>query len=160
MGLQLVQKKLHKKKQWKKLMKKHFYPEPRLALGQWLVAHRCATAMIDISDGLSTDLGHICKASGVAARVWAEKIPVVSVPAKLRRLGFDPMRLALDGGEDYELLFTVPKQLTWLLPIKNADVPVTIIGEITRGKGITLLDSREAGPLRPRGRDPFRTARS
>ena len=118
LGLRLVQKGLHKKKRWKKLLKKHLYPEPRLALGQWLAKHRCATSMIDTSDGLSTDLGHICKASGVGARVWAEKIPLVSVPPELKRLGLDPMRLALDGGEDYELLFTVPKRLARRLPAR------------------------------------------
>jgi thiamine-monophosphate kinase len=157
LGLRLVQKGLHKKKHWKKLVKKHFYPEPRLVLGQWLVEHRCATAMIDTSDGLSTDLGRICKASGVGARLFAEKIPLVSVPSELKRLGLDPMRLALDGGEDYELLFTVPQRLAWLLPRKEAGVPVSVIGEITHGKGITLLDSRGRGaPLRPGGWDPFR----
>ena len=157
LGLRLVQRKLHQRKQWKKLMKKHFYPEPRLALGQWLVRHRCATSMIDTSDGLSTDLGHLCKASGVGARVWAEKIPLVSVPWELMRLGLDPLRLALDGGEDYELLFTVPKRLARHLPRKVGGVPVTIIGEITLGREITLLGPRGVGkPLRPGGWDPFR----
>jgi thiamine-monophosphate kinase len=157
LGLRLVQKRLHKRKQWKKLTKKHFYPEPRLALGRWLVTHRCATAMIDTSDGLSTDMEHLCKASGVGARVWAEKIPLVSVPPELMRLGLDPLRLALHGGEDYELLFTVPKRLAQRLPRKVGGVPVTIIGEITRGREITLLGPRGVGvPLRPGGWDPFR----
>jgi thiamine-monophosphate kinase len=157
LGLRLVQKNLYKKKQWKKLIKKHFYPEPRLALGQWLSAHRSATSMIDISDGLSTDLGHICKASGVAARVWSQKIPAVKVPAELKRLGFDTMRFALDGGEDYELIFTVPKRLARRLPRIVGGVRVTTIGEITRGKGITLIDSGGRGvPLSPAGWDPFR----
>ena len=66
--------------------------------------------MIDTSDGLSTDLGHICKASAVGAEVWAEKIPMTNVPPELKRHGLDAMRLALDGGEDYELLFTVSKR--------------------------------------------------
>ena len=157
LGLRLVQKRWHKRKQWKKLTKKHFYPEPRLALGQWLVAHQSATSLIDTSDGLSTDLGHLCEASGVGARVWADKIPLVDMAAQLKRLGLDPMRLALHGGEDYELLFTVPKRLAQRLPRKVGGVPVTIIGEITRGKGITLLGPRGEGtPLRPGGWDPFR----
>jgi thiamine-monophosphate kinase len=157
LGLHLVQKRWHEETQWKKFTKKHFYPEPRLALGQWLVAHRSATAMIDTSDGLSTDLGHICKASGAGARVWAERIPVVNVPSALKRLGLDPLRLALDAGEDYELLFTIQKSRARRLPPVITGVPVTIIGEITREKAITLVDSRGRGsPLRPGGWDPFR----
>jgi thiamine-monophosphate kinase len=160
LGLRLVQQGLHKKRRWKNLARKHFYPEPRLALGEWLAKHRCATAMIDTSDGLSTDLGHICKASGAGARVWAEKIPVVRMPSELKRPAFDPMRLALDGGEDYELLFTVPRRLARLLPRKVSGVSVTVIGEVTRGKGIMLLDSRGRGaPLRRRGWDPFRQSK-
>ena len=113
--------------------------------------------MIDTSDGLSTDLGHICKASGVGARIWAEKLPLVSVPPDLKRIGLDPMRLALDGGEDYELLFTVPKRLARRLPSTVAGVPVAVIGEIMRGKEIMLVDSSGRGvPLRPGGWDPFR----
>jgi thiamine-monophosphate kinase len=157
LGLRLAQKGLHKQKQWKGLIKKHFYPEPRLALGRWLVARKCATSMIDTSDGLSTDLGHLCKASRVGALICARKLPAVSVPAQLKRLGVDSLRVALDGGEDYELLFTVPKTRARRLPRTVAGVPITIIGEITRGKGITLLDSRGRGvPLRPGGWDPFR----
>jgi thiamine-monophosphate kinase len=157
LGLQLVLKGLAKKKRWGKFTRKHFYPEPRLGLGQWLATHRCATAVIDISDGLSTDLGHICKASGVGARIWAEKIPLVGVPAGLERIGLDPMRLALNGGEDYELLFTVPKRVARRLPRIVGGVRVTIIGEITRGDGINVVDWRgRSATLRPGGWDPFR----
>ena len=75
LGWRLIQTKLHKQKRWANVLKKHFYPEPRLALGEWLAAHRYATAMIDTSDGLSTDLRHICQASGVGATVWSTKSP-------------------------------------------------------------------------------------
>ena len=157
LGLRLIERKLHKHKRWAGLLKKHFYPEPRLALGEWLAAHRYATSMIDTSDGLSTDLGHICQASGVGAIVWAPKIPVVRVPSELRRLGLDPQSLALDGGEDYELLFTVPKKSSGRLPRKIKGVPVTIIGEITREKKIVLLGPNGVRtPLQSRGWDPFR----
>jgi thiamine-monophosphate kinase len=157
MGLQLLQRGLRKRKKWKKLLQKHLYPEPRLALGEWLAKNGKATAMIDTSDGLSTDLAHVCEASGVGARVWAEKIPKVVVPGSMRKLGLDPLRLALDGGEDYELLFTVPRRLARRLPRAVRGIPVTIIGEITREKGILLID--DAGQTRPlpaRGWDPFR----
>jgi thiamine-monophosphate kinase len=157
LGLRLVLKGLHTKRRWEKLVKKHLYPEPRLVLGQWLGKRRLATSMIDTSDGLSTDLRHICKASGVGARVWADKIPLANVPPDLKRQGLDAMRLALDGGEDYELLFTVPKRFARRLPRIVAGVSVTVIGEITNGKKITLLDSIGRGtPLKLRGWDPFR----
>jgi thiamine-monophosphate kinase len=157
LGWRLIQRKLHKRKRWAGLLKKHFYPEPRLALGEWLSAHRYATSMIDTSDGLSTDLGHICQASRVGATVWAQKIPVVRVPPELRRLGLDPLSLALNGGEDYELLFTVPKKFSARLPRKIGSVPVNVIGEITREKKIVLLGPDGVRtPLQSRGWDPFR----
>jgi thiamine-monophosphate kinase len=157
LGLRLVLKGLQAKKQWKKLLKKHVEPEPRLALGQWLGKRKFATSMIDISDGLSTDLGHICKASGVGARVWTEKLPLANMPLELKRQGFDAMRFALNGGEDYELLFTVPKRFARRLPTAVEGIPVTIIGEITSEKGITLVDLRgRPTTLRPGGWDPFR----
>jgi len=156
LGLRLIHRKLHKQKRWTRLLKKHFYPEPRLALGEWLVAHRCATSMIDTSDGLSTDLGHVCKASNVGAVVWAPKIPVVRIPPELHRLGLDPLNLALDGGEDYELLFTVPKKFSNSLPRRVQGVPVTVIGEITREKRVILVRSDGSRtPLQPKGWDPF-----
>jgi len=159
LGLRLLQRGLHKrrKRKWKRLLQKHLHPEPRLALGQWLAKSGRATAMIDTSDGLSTDLAHVCEASGVGAKVWADRIPKVSVPSDLRKIGLDPLRLALDGGEDYELLFTVPKRLAQHLPRAVHGVPITIIGEITRGKRILLMD--DAGrtkAFRARGWDPFR----
>jgi thiamine-monophosphate kinase len=157
LGWRLVQRGLHQRKRYAKLLRKHFRPEPRLALGRWLVDHRCATSIIDTSDGLSTDLGHICKASGAGAKVFAEKIPLAKVPPDLQRVGLDPMRLALNGGEDYELLFTVSKRMAGRLPKKIGGVPVTVIGEITRGTGIVLVDAQGHGKaLQPGGWDSFR----
>jgi thiamine-monophosphate kinase len=157
LGLRLVLRKLDKRKRWSALLKKHFYPEPRLAVGERLAARGWPTSMIDISDGLSTDLGHICKASGVGAVVWAPKIPVAKIPPEFRRLGLDPLHLALDGGEDYELLFTVPKKLSGRLPRKIQGVSVTAIGEITSKKEIVLLGADGVStPLQPKGWDPFR----
>jgi thiamine-monophosphate kinase len=147
----------HPRKNLKSLLQKHLYPEPRLALGEWLAKNGTATAMIDTSDGFSTDLAHLCEASGVGARVWAARIPKVTMPNDLRKLNLDLLRLALDGGEDYELLFTVPRRLARRLPRAVRGVPVTIIGEITRGRRVLLID--DAGrekTLRPQGWDPFR----
>jgi thiamine-monophosphate kinase len=157
LGLRLALRKLHKRKSWASQLKKHFFPEPRLAVGEWLAARRWATSMIDVSDGLSTDLEHLCKASRVGAVVWAPKIPVVKIPKEFQRLGLDPLHLALDGGEDYELLFTVPKKFSGRLPRKIEGVPVTIIGEITRGKKVVLIGpDGKSDLLQPRGWDPFR----
>jgi thiamine-monophosphate kinase len=156
LGLRILQRGWGKRRS-KRLLRKHFYPEPRLALGEWLAKNRRATAMIDTSDGLSTDLAHLCEASGVGARVWANRIPQVAVPSDIQKLGLEPLRLALDGGEDYELLFTVPKRTARRLPRVVRGVPITIIGEITRGRHILLMD--DAGRTRAlpaQGWDPFR----
>jgi thiamine-monophosphate kinase len=156
LGLQLLQRRGPKK--WKKeLLRRHLYPEPRLELGQWLAKNKTATAMIDISDGLSTDLRHLCESSGVGAKVWIAKIPKVALPSDARKMGLDPLRLALDGGDDYELLFTVPRGLARRLPHAIREVPVTVIGEITRAKRILSVD--DAGRtknLPAQGWEPFR----
>ncbi len=159
LGLGLILKGLNRVPRWRPLLHKHLWPEPRLALGRWLAENRIATAMIDISDGLSTDLGHICDSSGVGARVYADKIPQVRVPHALRRRGFDPLTLALHGGEDYELLFTVPQRLASRLPKSFRGVPFSAIGEITPERRVTLVhvDGR-AQQLSPQGWDPFRPA--
>jgi thiamine-monophosphate kinase len=100
---------------------RHFYPEPRLEVGKRLRRLGLATAMIDISDGLSVDLAHICKESGVSATIHADSIPIA---------GGATLELALHGGEDYELLFTAPKRLR--LPAKIAGVRVTQIGTMLK----------------------------
>src|SRR5665213_1475443 len=84
LGLRLILREALNQKRWPRFVKKHFHPQPRLALGAGLASQRLATSMIDTSDGLSTDLSHICHASGVGARVLAEKIPVVRLPPELR----------------------------------------------------------------------------
>jgi thiamine-monophosphate kinase len=157
LGLRLLQQGLPVRRKWQGLLQKHLHPQPQLALGAWLARNRKATAMIDTSDGLSTDLAHLCEASGVGAKLWAAKIPQVALPSDLKQIGLDPLRLALDGGEDYELLFTVPKRQARHLPRAVRGVPISIIGEVTRSKRILLMD--DAGrtkPLLAQGWDPFR----
>jgi len=157
LGLRLIQANSNKRGGVSSLLEKHFYPEPRLELGECLNSRQFATSMIDTSDGLSTDLGHLCKASGVGAIVWASKLPTVSIPPKLQKRGLNPLQLALNGGEDYELLFTVPKRLISQLPRKLGSLPITLIGEITRSKKILLKDHQgRIKPLQPGGWDPFR----
>jgi thiamine-monophosphate kinase len=143
------------------LLRQHLYPQIRVRLGEWLARHQIASSMIDISDGLSTDLGHLCAASGVGARVWAERIPrfdsASNLPKFARKLKLDPLEMALHGGEDYELLFTVPQRLAKSLRSAPEFRDITAIGEIERGKQILLVDSGgRAKALKPSGWDPFR----
>ena len=107
----------------------HLFPEPRLAVGAWLLQNRRATSAIDISDGLSTDLDHLCEESTLAATVDAAVIPIHPVAQKDFR--FQPekaLQIALNGGEDYELLFTASP--TARIPRWIAGVPITCIGEM------------------------------
>lgn len=158
LGWRLVQAGLHRQKRWVEVLRKHFYPEPRLALGAWLAARRYATSMIDTSDGLSTDLKHICTASGVGAVIRTERIPLPRIPPGVGRMRLDAVNLALNGGEDYELLFTVPRKLATRLPRSVRGVPITAVGEITRTRQIRLVDaSGNAKVLQPGGWDPFRS---
>ncbi len=145
---------------WKSLLKPHLYPQPRIGLGRWVGQKRLASAMIDISDGLSSDLSHICEASGVGALVWSFKIPAVGVPRALRRRDLDPLALALHGGDDYELLFTVPAERKQELSGTPGGVQLTSIGIISKKKGMVLCDSsgRERR-FQPQGWDPFRARR-
>jgi thiamine-monophosphate kinase len=131
---------------------RHFYPQPRLELGRLLRERRIANAIIDLSDGLSVDLGHICQESGVGAMIDAAKIPVAKGAT---------LEHALHGGEDYELLFTVPAKKQ--LPPRIAGVKLTEIGVITRPRyypsAIQILgENGRLQPLEPRGWQHFSKA--
>jgi thiamine-monophosphate kinase len=122
-----------KKKLKPKQFPQHFYPLPRVEVGRFLREKRLASAMIDISDGLSTDLGHLCEESGVGAVISAEAIPRASVG---REKGTVDLRWALHGGDDYELLFTASRGKR--VPANIAGVPITLIGHVTRDKRMIL----------------------
>lgn len=129
----------------------HLYPEPRCELGRWLQGAGLPSALMDISDGLSTDLARMCEASGVGATVDAESLPV---PA-----GVTPehsLKLALNGGEDYELLFAVPEKKAGKVPRSHHGVPLHCIGRMRRSRGLLLVhqDGRQS-PLAPEGYDHF-----
>jgi thiamine-monophosphate kinase len=130
---------------------RHFYPEPRIALGRILRAKGIASAMIDTSDGLSSDLAHLCQESGVGAEIEEAAIPRAHVGKPAREVD---LHRALHGGEDYELLFTaapgkqVPKQLD--------GVALTQIGKITRGKKVVLRGSKGITEFEPLGWEHFR----
>jgi thiamine-monophosphate kinase len=157
LGLELILRGLYTKPRWKKLLAPQFYPKPALALGQWLWQRGVASAAMDISDGLSIDLRRLCEASGVGARIEAAKIPCVTIPDGLRSLRLNPPMLALHGGEDYGLLFCVPKRLEARVPRTFRGVALTRVGEIVRGREVKLIDAQgKAAPLEPRGWDHFR----
>jgi thiamine-monophosphate kinase len=126
----------------------HLYPQPRVAQGLWLRQHGLASAAIDISDGLSTDLAHLCEESGVAAEVDAAQLPV-HAGASLAQ--------ALHGGEDYELLFAAPTRAR--LPREIAGVSLTRIGRVVRSRAgrsqVALISAQGRVPLEERGWEHF-----
>jgi thiamine-monophosphate kinase len=128
-------------------------PLPRLEIGQWLRERGMASAMIDLSDGLSTDLDHLCEESRVGAEIEAETIPRAHVGSAKDGSAKNPVALefALHGGDDYELLFTSTDEV----PSKVAGVQVTRIGRITKVLGIRLLSDGKAQRLKARGWEHF-----
>jgi len=132
---------------------RHFYPMPRIAVGRFLREKGLASAMIDISDGLSTELGHICEESRVGAEVESQAIPVAAIGTAVREVD---RRFALHGGEDYELLFTAPGGKR--VPSRIAGVAVRLIGHVTRGRGVFLREDGVKRELRPQGWEHFRKA--
>jgi thiamine-monophosphate kinase len=130
------------------LLAPHLYPQPRIEQGLWLRRRGLPTAAIDLSDGLSTDLAHLCAESGVAAEVEAAQLPVRSGAS---------IEQVFNGGEDYELLFTAPSAAR--MPRSVAGVPVTRIGRVLRArKGsplITLVMPQGKQPLEPHGWEHF-----
>ena len=132
-----------------------FFPVPQIQLGQALRKQRLAASMIDTSDGLSTDLAHICEESGVGAEIWKRAIPLAKIgrPSQAVDLAF-----ALHGGEDYQLLFT--SRASAHVPRMIAGVQVTEIGRITRGSGVLLQSSSgRKSKLRPGGWQHFKKSR-
>lgn len=125
------------------LVARHCYPAARLRAGTTLARQKLAKAMIDISDGLLQDLGHLCKASKVGAVVWENALPLS--PAYRSLAGTKGTTYALTGGEDYELLFSArARARTGLEKIgKKLGVPVTRIGAcVPTAHGISVLNRR------------------
>jgi thiamine-monophosphate kinase len=121
--------------------KAYFYPQPRLAVA--LKLRGIASALIDISDGLSTDLSHICEESGVGAVVDSSAVPVAKSAT---------LTDALHGGDDYELLFTSSKRV----PQRIFGVPITSVGEIRQGSRLWIRDAKgQKQPLDRRGWEHF-----
>ena len=130
------------------LLAPHLYPQPRVPQGLWLQRRSLASAAIDLSDGLSTDLAHLCQESGVAAEVDAARLPIHSGAT---------LQQALHGGEDYELLFTAPPDAR--VPGKIAAVPISRIGRVVAKKrnrpDVTLITPQGRETLEPQGWEHF-----
>jgi len=143
-------------------VQQHLDPTPRVREGQTIARQGLATAMIDVSDGLIADLGHILEASGVGARIQLSQIPLSEeYRKKIVTYQSDPYQLALAGGEDYELLFTASEGRAEAIKKLAAELgtPITLIGEITRpSAGVTVVgaDGKEF-PVAQRGHDHFKT---
>ena len=137
-------------------IRRHLRPQPRCAAGRFLGERKLASAMIDLSDGLSTDLARLCEQSGVGALVEASQLPLAKIPGRQRQLLPNPLlHYALHGGEDYELLFAVPPRFSQRVPGQIDGLPVHRIGCVTRATGIWLLDGQEKHRLNPGGFDHF-----
>jgi thiamine-monophosphate kinase len=157
LGLELVLRGIARERKHFGLLSQHYYPVLPLQLAAWLGRHQLPSAMMDISDGLSTDLARLCRVSSVGARIYADQIPRVSgirIAPQLHNV--DPLSLALHGGEDYGLLFTVPRRLEPKVPRIFRGTRITYIGEIVRGSGVRIVGANgRASLLRPGGWDHF-----
>jgi len=141
-GLEMLKLKLKFDPQVTACFKQAFlHPYPRIAEGQLLAEQGVKTA-IDISDGLIADLGQICKASQVGARIEVDRVPIE--PMVKAGFGEKSVELALSGGEDYELLFAAGAEVIDKVE-RAAPCPITTIGEIVVGKGVTVVD-RQGNP--------------
>jgi len=112
----------------------HLFPQPQCPLGQFLSKHRLASALMDLSDGLSIDLRRLCDASRVGARLFADRIPIPPISDAA-----DALELALHGGEDYQLLFTVPAAKASKIPRYYGRIPLHFIGDIRASQGIDMV---------------------
>jgi len=135
------------------LLLRQLRPEPRVGWGIVLGEERLATAMIDLSDGLSSDLNHLCDASGVGALIDSSSLPIDDRVVELcGRRALDPLQLALHGGEDFELLFTVKPGDAARLPRRVDGVGIKRIGEITNSSiGVKISEGTRIWDLRPGG---------
>jgi thiamine-monophosphate kinase len=154
-GLQELEKRASKNLRWStrpantpQQFAPHFWPQPRIPQGLWLRRRQAATAAIDLSDGISTDLEHICIESGVSAEIDEQSLPLHEGAT---------LDQALNGGEDYELLFTAPPDT--FIPRRIAGVAVTRIGTIKRHSArkprITLITDTGCRPLQRGGWQHF-----
>ena len=159
LGLELLRRKrLRQSRAMAQLLTRHHRPTPRLAAAALLAQRNLPTAMIDISDGLIQDLGHICRASHVGATIQQEKLPLSNAYRALAgRIG---MRCAMSGGEDYELLFCAAPRLRKRIEKLNhpAGIAISRIGVCRPvGKGVHVVDaSGNTIAVKAAGHDHFK----
>jgi thiamine-monophosphate kinase len=142
------------------LIRAHLDPQPQSAAGRLLAREGLATSCIDLSDGVATDLMHICRRSQVGAKLTSEELPIPpGVRAVARMVEKDPVELALQGGEDYQLLFTCSPAQATHLPAAFAQAGLKVpsrIGEITPGKEVFLITAEKEKIISGGGYDHFR----
>lgn len=158
--------------QHKNLLRRQLQPTPQTEIGRIIGEKNLATAMIDLSDGLSSDLNHICRESNVGAKIYADKIPIARnlknlFESKNNQTKKDkksqssiksssPLTLALNGGEDFELLFTVSRKKNFQLEKSLAGKAISRIGEITSDADeIELITDSGKEILQPEGFQHF-----
>lgn len=135
-------------------VRRHVDPEPELTLGLALAHIAEVTSCIDVSDGLSTDLHHLCEASNCGAEIEKERIPVFpDLQLFAGKLGINVRDAVLHGGEEYALLFT--SSLPESQMSARVGRPVYAIGRMTRERGVLLKEDGVPRPLEPRGWDHF-----
>ena len=136
------------------LLQAFLNPVPQLRLGRELSRRRLASAMIDLSDGLSVDLMHLCEASGVGAVIELEKVPLSS---EIRAFVREPLLLALHGGEDFQLLFSAPPENRAALLKLSRVYSIAEIGHLTARKGIFVVNGEKRRTrLKPKGYEHFK----
>jgi thiamine-monophosphate kinase len=151
-----------KEEDWQEIIKAHLEPIPRLKEVQVLLEEYQPTAMIDISDGLSSEIGHLCEESDLGAYIYLERVPVHIDAEKIAKFaGVDPIEWALQSGEEFELVFTMPREQAE----KACDhirmstgTEATVIGEMRpKSDGICTIDKdKDIKPLLVKGYDHFK----
>jgi len=139
------------------LLLRQLSPSPRVGWGIVLGEEHLAGAMIDISDGLSSDLKQLCDESNVGALIQSDALPLDEDVVRLcGRRALDPLALALHGGEDFELLFTVSPDNAAGLPKRVDSVGISCIGEITKEpRKIRIAEKNRVWELEPQGFEHF-----
>jgi thiamine-monophosphate kinase len=139
----------------KNLLLRQLVPIPQTEIGRILGESNLATAMIDLSDGLSSDLAHLCAASRVGAQIFADRIPVESEILDFNSASFEPadkISFALEGGEDFELLFTVCPEKIFSLEKELSNHPISRLGKVTANvETIELTRDKKIEILEPKG---------